>query len=518
MNVPSIAMIPAIERDDQETLNSHILLRVIVLLAIVLRFFYLIELQFNPLPLYVSQMKGFDQEIYVSLAHDLLAHGWLGSKITSQSPAYAYLIAVLFRLFGPTLNSIFIFQMAFGILSIYTFYKAARLLFENTNIGLLAAFIAAVYSPFIYYEGVTLREIMIAYFNLLSFYLLLTAIKKGRIRYFGGGGLAVGLSAILRSNVLVAVLTPYILTVVRKSFKVKILAVLLFLLGVALAVAPLAIRNKMVGYKAIIETSEPFVFWSSNVFYATGVGGRSTPYQDQLTQETQGKIGKIVKTFIREIRKYPVAYRELFARKFKLLFNAYEVPANLSYDLFRENSKILKIAFCNFAVISPVGISGFFLVLLRRLPCRGLFLTYFLTLTAFVFLFHIQSRMRILVVPFFIILAAYSLYWMVDMLKRKKICAFFCALLFLVAAGFFTKSDEHIIKRIFISRIRPMDYMNMANAYLHQYRLQEGTLSLSQKQAIIAKAQEYYRKGLEVTPLKEKEKWQLPPFLKDRHL
>ncbi len=509
-------IIPSINYADQNQRSDKIFLGIIVVLAAFLRLAYFIEIQDNPLPFYVSQMKGFDQELFMSLAHRLVDTHWLGSNDVVQSPAYSYLMAFLFNIFGKVLNVVFLFQISFGILAVYIFYKVTTLLFDNPDVGLVCAFVAAFYSPFIYYECVTLREIMIAYLNLLSFYFLLRAIHQGKFLYFFEAGIMVGLSVVLRPNILPFFILLYILIAIKDTLRVKIPYVFLFILGLAFFITPpIAVRNKILGYQMLLERSN-FVFWLSNSYDASGFGGSPTPIAEKLGREANGKIFDTLIILIREIYDHLKEYIGLYGRKFKMLFNGYEIPANLSYDLFKENSTILKIAFFNFSIVSPLAILGLFLMW-GKFREGGLLYLYFFVLNIFILLFHIQSRMRVQVIPFSIILAAYCLYWLICMLKKRNFRALSCALVCLAAVSFFTKPDEQTIKKYFLSRIRPLDYMNMANAYLHRYRMKLGRITAQEKQEIFVKVLENYNKGLNISPDSDRGKWSLPEFLQEQN-
>ena len=135
---------------------------------------------------------------------------------------------------------VFFIQFLIGIFIPILYYKTAALLFDNHKIGLISALIAALYAPIIFFEGTLLRASLLSSLNLLSFYFILTAIKKEKVSYNLWGGIAIGLSAILRPNILAAFLIPYVF-ILSKGVAKKFQCAILLLIGIAIVVTQLAI-------------------------------------------------------------------------------------------------------------------------------------------------------------------------------------------------------------------------------------------------------------------------------------
>ncbi len=483
---------PAIAPDRQERAYTKPLLIGILILAAVLRFAFLVELQANPMPEMVAHDKVFDQYNYLTMAQDILSHNWLGKEHPGHSPVYSYLIAALFSIFGKDMNIVFVFQIVYGVLAVYLFYRSSVLLFRNQNLGLLTAFIAAVYSPFIYYECALLRESVIAYTNLTAFFFFLLALHKGKSKNYFLAGMASALSLILRAGVLPVFVLAYVLFF-GKDLKKRFTAFFFVLAGMSVVIAPLAIRNYASGFKAVTETSGPTLFWLGNSYDSPGIGLTYTPTQLQLTDETKGRILPTIKVLWREIGKHPLEYKSLLARKFKMLFNGFEIPANLSYDLFKEQSVILKIAVFNFVLISPLALLGLLLIF-RKYEHVGILYAFVFALTGFVFIFHIQSRYRIAFIPFYLLIGSYSLFWFYQMINKKSWQALGVGAVLFVSLFLFTFPDRNIMQRYFDGGIRAIDYANMAGAYL--IRLENQKLSGADRRLHLEKAIAYYDKAL----------------------
>lgn len=471
-----------------------------IALGAVLRFLYLIEVQDIPVAFHTSYLKAFDQYNFVTGAQDILAHPWLGSKPTDWTATYSYFIAILFRFFSENLNGIFFTQILLGVLAIYIFYKAASLLFDNEKIGLIAAAMAALYAPFFYYECAILRASLIVFCNVTSFYFLVKAVRKEQARDLFWGGLFLGLSMILRENILPYFLCIYLLWVIKAPWMKRFIFVGFFLLGLAIPILSLSLRNKALGQDALISQTGQTIFWIGNSYNSPGIGYVPSGIHEELGQESEGRLLKTFQIWLRELRQHPQEYKSLYARKFKMVFNGYEIPANLSYDLFKENSWVLQLTPFNFVVISPLALLGFFLGL-KHLRKFGLLYIFFIGTVFFVFAFHVQSRYRLPSVPFFIFFAAFAIYQVGMFIKDRKIKFLMPSLLVLWFFVFFTQPDVELIHRYFGAPIRYMDYNNYAVTCLMEYQSQYPRLSTTQRVRFLNQAEKYFQKVLNLCPM-----------------
>ena len=475
----------------------------ILVLGGVLRFAYFFESGKDALFSFTTQNKVFDQYAFVDLARDILSHNWLGSKFITQSPVYAYGIAVLFRVFGEHIRLIFVMQIFFGLCAIWLFYRTARLLFENRLVGLVAAFMAAVYSSFVFYEGAILRAAVISYVNLAAFYFFLRAVRKGRANYSFLAGLFLGLSMILRPNILFF-MVPGMFFFSDGSRRTRLKQAVLVLLGICLMITPLALRNRALGGNVLISTSHPHTFWASNTPYAAGFG--QTPLKqysldkaNNILHSDGSIVVHIIKGLYEDIRKEPGRYFSLYCRKVKMALNGYEVPSNLSYDLTRDNYFWLRAAFLDFRIVSPLAILGLLLSFAKFRHNRILYSFLFLLLGV-VILFHVQARLRLVMVPFFILPAAYTISWFLDMLRRKNFLVLSSAVGVFIIISFYTRPDDVLIERYFGSRVRRQDNMNFVRASLHYLYENKDQLSAAERNKLLMDSLRCCKKAIELAP------------------
>ena len=446
----------------------------ILIIAALFRSIYLFQIQDNPIPASMMESDAADQYRFMELVKEFTGGNWLGSQVTRFSPVYSYLIAAIYAVFGQNINYLYFFQILLGIMAVYIFYRSTSLLFKNKKVGLIAAFFAAFYSPFIFYECCVLRASIIAYTNLFAFYFLLRALVKNKAKYFFIAGVMTGVSMIMRPNLLPLFIVPYIAVTIKNGLRSKITYALLFIFALILVIAPLSIRNKMLDKDVLISFQGPSSFWIGNTYDAKGIGLSRSPLREKLASEAHGSVIRTFEILLREIKEHPREYKELYLRKVKMFLNGYEIPANLNYYLFRKFHNVLKIAPVSFAIICPLALLGLVLVT-RKYKYIGLLYLFLLVPSVSVIFFHIQSRYRIPAVPFFIIFASYTVYWLVYMLKTKKFVVLSSALAVLMGISFYTRPDKKIIEKYFGSYIRGVDYNNLASAYIKQMNREDLT-------------------------------------------
>src|SRR5262249_26555431 len=148
--------------------------------------------------------------------------------------------------------------------------------------------------------------------------------------------------------------------------------------------------------------------------------------------------------FVREMKNAPAAYLHLYLRKIYMFFNGYEIPGNLSFDQFLEESFFLKLFLVRSSFIIPLGILGLILLWPMRSKFSALSL-FFIVLSFGVIVFHIQSRYRIVVMPYFILFAAYALRWLMTAIAVRQVKILIAGLSALLIISIFTSPMDFYI-------------------------------------------------------------------------
>ncbi|MBP9853532.1 MAG: glycosyltransferase family 39 protein [Candidatus Omnitrophica bacterium] len=478
---------------------SIILLSIIVLAAFAIRISYLNALKTHPLPILANHADEFDQSRFMNLADKISAGKWEEAGKSFFSPVYSILISLIFYFFGHDFYNVFLFQSIIACLSIITVYKTAELVYNNPRIGIIAAFLMAFYGPLIYHDSKIERGALIAYLNLTSFYFLVKFLQFKNKIFLVLSGFVTGLSFIMRDNFLPFVVLPYLFINVDKNFKDRILSCVLFLSILAIPIGSLIILQKTSENKGIFTTQGSSVFWIGNTPDAMGIGLYRSPIREVYDQKTEGKALKTIGLFLNEVVHNPSVYSRLYWRKIQMYFNGYEIPGNLSFDLFREDIKILRIGFVTFTFICPLALMAM-LIGWKKFAYHRLLVLFTFVLSMSVIAFHIQGRYRIPSIPFFILLAAFTIEWFIQKLGNKQTLKLIIGSVVFLLLFNFCSPNERIIKTYFGDKVRPLDYVNTAIAYHYLLLTYPERYPSSQKAIIYQKVIEYFSKAIESTP------------------
>jgi tetratricopeptide (TPR) repeat protein len=301
---------------------------------------------------------------------------------------------------------------------------------------------------------------------------------------------------------------------------------LLFLLGGILIISPVTIRNWAVGKDFVLISSQGGInFFIGNNYESDGKTATAAPgslpydgYKDniwitsvKLAERSVGrklKPSEISDFWFKQgfdfVQTHPLRYLGLLGKKLYYFWNSYEIESNKNIYFFSRWSSLLRLLLWDhllrfpFGIICPLAILG---IILTAKYWKKYFLLY-----AFVFsymlsviLFFVTSRFRLPVVPFLIIFASYSIYWLVDNVKNRRIRPFLISLSVLIPLFLITNSNFFGVKQTDLSRT----YNNLGIVYdkkgWHESAIaiyQEG-LAINPNSAELHRSlgQAYYEKG-----------------------
>ncbi|HEX2223887.1 MAG TPA: glycosyltransferase family 39 protein, partial [Thermoanaerobaculia bacterium] len=69
---------------------------------------------------------AMDSQEYDRWAQEVAAGDWLGSQVFFQAPLYPYFLAVLYTLFGRSLDAAYLAQIVLAVAGCYALYRAGR--------------------------------------------------------------------------------------------------------------------------------------------------------------------------------------------------------------------------------------------------------------------------------------------------------------------------------------------------------------------------------------------------------
>ena len=386
--------------------------------AFALRLLYIFQSQRSPF----YDFPLVDAKTYTQAAA-AMALGHFGDQPFWQPPLYPHFLGVLYALFEPSFTLPRLVQAALGATLCLLIFRLGRVF--SPTVGYLAAGLAACYGPFIFFEAELLPPALALVLNLLALWALLWAVE-GRPQRLLLPGFLFGLAALCVANVLAFVPVAALWLVwVRRS---RLVGVAMLLLGTALAIAPVTLRNYYVGGDwVLISYNAGLNFYiGNNAQYDETVAVQPGPAWLELTARPRVEAGVTQPSaqsrfFFAEawdfIRQQPFAYLKLLLYKLYLFWHGDEIGRNQDLYFACEYAPLLQVLLWKYGVafpfglLAPLALVGLGLSyrngLLRRPEPLLLALfagAYMLTVVAF----FISARYRLPVVPILLIFAAYG--------------------------------------------------------------------------------------------------------------
>ena len=377
----------------------------------------------------------------------------IGERILDLSPLYLYVNVLIYKIYGKNWEALAVLQILLGSLNCLFIYFIGQKIFGKA-VGFLAALVLLLYGNLTLIESTLEPEAFVLFFNSLLILILLqneAETDPGRGRWFLAG-LVIGLATITKPNALlllpVTLLWVWISPIHRSPGR-KIQSLFFVLLGVALLISPITIRNYVTFQDFVLVTADSGkVFFHGNGPGSTGMERADLPDQG-FAEESQSEpdsahaffrrtaravAGRPLKPsecsrfwFARtldHIRAHPFSAFVLEIKKFFYFWGNYEVhDIDSTYKNYRT---IRNWPLLPFGIISALGIVGMGLSLRKF---RQALLPYAMILVYLIsnLIFFVTSRYRLPAAPFLCIFAAYTLtflstQWRERHLRKLLIC------------------------------------------------------------------------------------------------
>ncbi len=391
---------------------------IIFLVAFALRVIYVVQVRHTPF----FQTLGLDAKFYDAWARRIAA-GTAEREAFFMSPLYPYFLAAIYRLFGRDLLLVRLIQSGVGAAAAVLAYSIARQVFDR-RVAVIAGFAVACYGALIFYDGAILLEPLLVFLNLLVLHLLLRANASGSRRHYLAAGAVLGVAAIGKATALLfaPAAALWIWICASKSRRAdRGRAVLLFLLGLTVLIAPITLRNFAVSRDFVVITSNGGLnFYIGNSEISTGGYVKpegldivADPDGEEIAEAAVGrdlKASEVSAYWYSEARRFisghPGSWAKLLVKKLSFVTSSYELPQLENYDFQRRYSALLRLPLPSFALVAPLGLVGLFLSIRRRAPL--LLMLFLATQIVGVVAFFVVARYRLPVVPVLIVGAAYG--------------------------------------------------------------------------------------------------------------
>jgi 4-amino-4-deoxy-L-arabinose transferase-like glycosyltransferase len=338
---------------------------------------------------------------------------YFGKPTAFVPPIYPYFLAGVYRVFGPHPVAVQLFQVLFGGLICLSAYCLASNLFGYRT-GILAMIISTIYPEFIVMTGYLYTETLFMVFSCWSFVLIVRGMSKnGKWMDWVWGGILFGLGVMTRP---VLIFFPIFLGGLVSLFRrtrIHFKKVIVFSAVAYALLIPWTIRNYFIFHAFVpAATGGGGEFWIGSYLPFEGKYHYSET-QNQIRQLTVGDRNEVEKDRIlyaaglRNIFKQPFQYACVAAKKwFRFFFQIYEnVPSGKSRT---TNALVWIVLALSYYPILILACVGFFLVRQKwplLLSVYGVLVYSSLLYT----MVHVVPRYRIPLMPFFILLASFSL-------------------------------------------------------------------------------------------------------------
>jgi len=356
-------------RDDEETLpffrSRWAPLAAVAAAAALARFVHFFFIRAAD-PSFAYCFKGIDSYTYDQWALKILDGDWASrhQRVFYYGPVYPYFLALIYGVFGHRYAVAHAVQFLLGVAtSLLVFLGAAQ--WFSRRVALAAALGVALCPGVLFYES-TLLPATIAFLTLAAFLWLmgLAQNRPWRRGLWLAMGLCLGVSALQRANSLLCAGGVAVWTAVyfrHWPWRRRVLAFAVFALGIALALLPTTLHNRLIGKRWVLVTGNgPNLMYIGNAHDATGTFSYPPSFLALREEEKKREVSMSAE-LRRDILEHPRAWVRLMAKKAYMFWASYDPPDNFSYNLYRRFSPLLRFNPLGFSLLVPLGIVGMFL-------------------------------------------------------------------------------------------------------------------------------------------------------------
>lgn len=420
-----------------------------VLLGGALRIAHAVAIGQSPL----AERLILDHRAYDAWAQRIAAGDWLGRGIFWVDPLYSYVLAALYALFGRDLTLVRCFHAELGAVNIWLAGALTRRVTGSNALAAVGALVAALCLPLIHNEAQIEKATLTA--TLASGALVL--LLRGTDRAAVGAGVLLGLGALARGNLLLAIPAAALalalaparegesadapvpigrLRLARPSLR----RAWRFSLAALAVVGVLTARNALVAGEFVLTTANA----GQNLYigqqrtntlgtYEAPSFVRPDPQfeQQDFRAEAERRTGQTGMSDTAASRYWALeALREVAAdpglaaartlEKVRLTFHQFEMPDNDDVELSARFSAALRLPLFGVGMLAPFALLGA-LVGWRRSRESRVVAAAVALYAATLAIFFVVGRFRVPMVPPLIALAVAGAAWLVDRARARDL-------------------------------------------------------------------------------------------------
>lgn len=333
-----------------------------------------------------------------------------------RAPLWPLLLGGAYKLIVPFFPVARLLNAILGALSVAVTYHVGVRLFDR-RIAFAGALLCCLYGLLVHVNTTGLATSLVVLLGLLALLASLVARESRAWWWILVSGILWGLAALARPVALLPagiIALDLFLSGTRTAAGGRVKSTLVFLLGLAAAIAPVTLRNVSEGDGVLISSNGGINLYLGNNEAATGftayhpeLGIGWTPETAHRWAETQ--LGRslqpsgVSRYYTRQALRFwalrPLRAALLMLRKTYLALSGAEISNNGDLDFFAGRNPMLRILLLlGFGVIGPFGLIGILLAW-RIGPAQRLAALIALSWLAAMVLFFVSARYRLPAVP-----------------------------------------------------------------------------------------------------------------------
>ncbi|MCP4594570.1 MAG: tetratricopeptide repeat protein [bacterium] len=356
-----------------------------------------------------------------------------------RAPLYPWVLGAVYRVFGTSDLAPRIVQIVFGSVSCVVIYLIGRRAFSR-RVGILAGLSSATYWLFLYFEAELLIAWLAMFLDLLLVWILLLTGDRRNPWLWLLTGILLGLSALARPTILLFAPAVLIwLAVLHGSNRRRVLGYgACFVLGITLLIAPVTVRNRVVGHDLVLISSAAGVnFFIGNnpgsdgmTAIVPGTPAKWWPGYYAQIERAENAMGRTLKPSevsqyywyeaFKFMQKQPREAAALLLRKLGVFWSKWEVSNNQDIRFVTDNfAPVTRFLPLTFWAVGSFGLLGLLISLgqaQRLFPLWGFVLVY----TVGVVAFFVTARYRLPVVPVLMVLGSQAVFWCLDAIRFTR--------------------------------------------------------------------------------------------------
>ncbi len=349
-------------------------------------------------------------------------------------------------------------NLLLGVLAAALVWRVGQTLF-SPRVGVMAGVLAALYGPFVFYEGHLLKVSLSLVFLPWAVLAVGRAAQRASALSFVWCGVALALGGLVQGHLqpLAGVAAALVLLrpprALDRAFGLR--AAVAIIAGALLVAAPVITRNSLVQGELVLSTAQggAALYLCNNPGNPRGVAEHSTRIRqvprherDDFHAETERLTGRVMTAgeissywadqALSWIRAEPGAWLATEGRKFLALVSRHESADNTGYFLGEQVSRVLRWTPARFGSVLPLAWGGILIVLLSLWrpsasrvvggACRGRAAGRFALAAGLIayagvtLVFCITARYRMPMVPLLLVYAGVPLAALSDFIGRRR--------------------------------------------------------------------------------------------------